>query len=159
MSNYQEGAGPYSGEPPRGEGGGYQGADPYQGGATHPGEPGYRGAPEPTQTTQYQGGPPWERGPGPYRGGGGPRFRQRPPIRSTFKTTEFWIFVVVSLGLLIAAAVTDERSDNQGFGAAEAWWYVTVLAVGYMLSRGLAKFGGRGRGDDHSDQRHGHQGS
>jgi hypothetical protein len=69
-------------------------------------------------------------------------------VRSTFKTTEFWIFVVVSLALLIAAAVTDRGDDNQGFGAQDAWRYVTALAIAYILSRGLTKFGGHEREHD-----------
>jgi len=58
--------------------------------------------------------------------------------KAAFKTTEFFAFV----GVLIAAAVIDE-SDAGGFGARQAWLYVTVLTVGYMVSRGLAKSGSR----------------
>ena len=29
------------------------------------------------------------------------------------------------------------------FGAQEAWFYVTLLTIGYMISRGLAKSGSR----------------
>ncbi len=35
--------------------------------------------------------------------------------------------------------------DGQGFGAASAWLYVTLLTIGYMVSRGLAKSGSRER--------------
>ena len=65
--------------------------------------------------------------------------------KSAFKTTEFWIFVIVSLAVLIAAAVVDNGDDGQGFGAASAWLYVTLLTIGYMISRGLAKSGSRER--------------
>jgi len=78
-------------------------------------------------------------------------------VRSTFKTSEFWIFVVTALALLIAAAVTDGGDDNQGFGAEDAWRYVTFLAIGYFISRGLTKFGGHEHDcGDHSrhDGRH-----
>jgi hypothetical protein len=51
------------------------------------------------------------------------------------------------LGVLIAAAVTDNRDDGQGFGARSAWLYVTLLSIGYMISRGLAKAGSRERND------------
>jgi len=44
-------------------------------------------------------------------------------------------YVVAVVGVLIASAVVDE-SD---FGAQEAWFYVTLLTIGYMVSRGLAK--------------------
>ena len=51
------------------------------------------------------------------------------------------------LGVLIAAAVTDNREDGQGFGARSAWLYVTLLSIGYMISRGPAKAGSRERND------------
>ena len=60
--------------------------------------------------------------------------------KASFKTTEFVAFVAVLVGILIAAAVVDE-ADAGGLGAKQAWLYVTILTVGYMVSRGLAKVG------------------
>ena len=60
--------------------------------------------------------------------------------KASFKTTEFIAFVAMVLGVLIAAAVVDE-ADAGGLGAKQAWLYVTILTVGYMVSRGLAKAG------------------
>lgn len=73
--------------------------------------------------------------------------------KSAFKTTEFWVFIVLSVAILIAAAVTDNGDDGQGFGAAQAWSYVALVAVGYMLSRGLAKAGSKSRSDDRDTNR------
>ena len=42
--------------------------------------------------------------------------------------------------LLIAGAVVDS-ADAGGFGARQVWLYATILTVGYMVSRGLAKSG------------------
>jgi hypothetical protein len=67
--------------------------------------------------------------------------------KSAFKTTELIVFVLTVLGVLIAAAVTDKGDDGQGFGASSAWLYVTLLSIGYMISRGLAKAGSRHRND------------
>jgi hypothetical protein len=67
--------------------------------------------------------------------------------KSAFKTTELVVFVLSVLGVLIAAAVTDNGDDGQGFGARSAWFYVTLLSIGYMISRGLAKAGSRERYD------------
>jgi hypothetical protein len=67
--------------------------------------------------------------------------------KSAFKTTELIVFVLSVLGVLIAAAVTDNGDDGQGFGARSAWMYVTLLSVGYMISRGLAKAGSHRRYD------------
>ena len=77
---------------------------------------------------------------------GGPR-RLTTETKSAFKTTELFVFVVSVLGVLIAAAVTDNGDDGQGFGARSAWLYVTLLSIGYMISRGLAKAGSRERYD------------
>jgi hypothetical protein len=62
--------------------------------------------------------------------------------KASFKTTEFFAFLVVLAGILISAGVVDE-ANNGGFGARQAWLYATILTVGYMISRGLAKAGSR----------------
>jgi hypothetical protein len=60
------------------------------------------------------------------------------------KTTEFFAYIAAVIGVLVASALTD-ASD---FGAQEAWFYVTLLTIGYMVSRGLAKSGSRDFFDD-----------
>jgi hypothetical protein len=62
--------------------------------------------------------------------------------KSAFKTTELIAYVVAVAGVLIAAMIVDQ-SDAGGLGAKQAWLYVTILTVGYMVSRGLAKSGSR----------------
>ena len=62
------------------------------------------------------------------------------------KTTEFFAYIAAVVGVLVASAVVD-ASD---FGAQEAWFYVTLLTIGYMVSRGLAKSGSRDFYDDDS---------
>jgi hypothetical protein len=62
--------------------------------------------------------------------------------KAAFKTTEFFAFLAAVVAVLIAAAVIDETNAG-GFGARQAWLYVTILTVGYMVSRGLAKSGSR----------------
>jgi len=70
--------------------------------------------------------------------------------KAALKTTEFYVFLVISIAILIASAVVDNGDDGQGFGADHAWMYVAFVAVGYMISRGLAKSGSRGHErDDH----------
>ena len=56
------------------------------------------------------------------------------------KTSELYAFVAVLAGILIAGLVTDGADD---FGPTKVWLYVTILTVGYMVSRGLAKSGSR----------------
>jgi hypothetical protein len=60
--------------------------------------------------------------------------------KAAFKTTEFFAYVAVLAGILIAGALVDS-SDAGGYGARQVWLYATILTVGYLLSRGLAKSG------------------
>ena len=62
--------------------------------------------------------------------------------KSALKTTELIAYVVTVVGVLIAALIVDQ-ADAGGLGAKQAWLYVTILTVGYMVSRGLAKSGSR----------------
>jgi hypothetical protein len=62
--------------------------------------------------------------------------------KAAFKTTEFFAYVAVLAGVLIAGALVDS-SDAGGYGARQVWLYATILTVGYLLSRGLAKSGSR----------------
>ena len=62
--------------------------------------------------------------------------------RASFKTTEFFAYLAVLAGILISAGVVDQ-ADGGGFGAEQVWLYATILTVGYLVSRGLAKAGSR----------------
>ena len=75
--------------------------------------------------------------------------------KAAFKTTEFIAYVVILVGLFIAAAVVDSGEDGQGFGAEQVWFFATLLTIGYMVSRGLAKSGSREYYDaeDRADRR------
>jgi hypothetical protein len=50
-------------------------------------------------------------------------------------TTEFWAMLLVIVAILIATAVSDSLNDTRG------WLLVTVVATGYIVSRGIAKAG------------------
>jgi hypothetical protein len=77
--------------------------------------------------------------------------------KQAFKTTEFWAMVGVIVGILIAAAMIKggDTSGTDEFIARQAWLYVAIVAVGYMISRGLAKSGSREPYDADRDD-HGH---
>lgn len=64
------------------------------------------------------------------------------------KTTEMIAYLATVVGIGITALVVD---DNPDFGAERAWLYITILTVGYMLSRGLAKSGSREPYDDEDE--------
>ena len=53
----------------------------------------------------------------------------------SLKTTEFWAMGGVIAAILIASAVSDSLGDVR------AWTLVAAVAIGYMISRGLAKSG------------------
>ena len=76
--------------------------------------------------------------------------------KQAFKTTEFWAMVVVIVGILAAAASIkggDTAPGTDEFIARQAWLYVAIVAVGYMISRGLAKSGSREPYDADRDDR------
>jgi hypothetical protein len=71
--------------------------------------------------------------------------------KSAYKTTEFITYVVVFAGILVASFLVKTGQDGQRvdyFRADKAWWYITLLTIGYMIARGLAKSGSREPYDD-----------
>jgi uncharacterized MAPEG superfamily protein len=64
--------------------------------------------------------------------------------KQAFKTTEFYAFLAAVVGVLIAGnAIEIAEGGTDYFTADKVWLYVTILTVGYMVSRGLAKSGSR----------------
>jgi di/tricarboxylate transporter len=53
------------------------------------------------------------------------------------KTSELYVMIAAVVGVLAAAQYTDDLT------ARWAWILVSAIAIGYMLSRGLAKSGVR----------------
>jgi len=72
--------------------------------------------------------------------------------KSAYKTTEFLTYVVVFAGILVASFLVKTGQGVDYFRADKAWWYITLLTMGYMIARGLAKSGSREPYDD-SDRR------
>jgi hypothetical protein len=62
--------------------------------------------------------------------------------KASFLTTEFWAFVAAVAGVLAATQQLDVMNAWDG------WRLVTALAIGYMVSRGLAKAGSHHRDGD-----------
>ena len=55
--------------------------------------------------------------------------------KNAFRTTELLVLIAGAVGILIAASQVDDLD------ARWAWTLVTALAIGYLLSRGIAKSG------------------
>jgi hypothetical protein len=85
---------------------------------------------------------------GAARVSGGMVMRLTSETKHSLKTTEFWAMVAVIVGILIASWIVGQGDGNgnsnvDAFPAQRAWLYVPIVAVGYMVSRGLAKAGSR----------------
>ncbi len=79
---------------------------------------------------------------------GGVRRRLTTETKASFKTTELFVYLAAVVSVLVASAMVDANAEGQGgFGAEQAWFLVTLLTIGYMISRGLAKSGSRERYD------------
>jgi hypothetical protein len=63
--------------------------------------------------------------------------------KHAIKTTEFYAYLVTFALILIAGAQISEKDNVDAFRADKVWLYITILTVGYMVSRGLAKAGSR----------------
>jgi hypothetical protein len=64
--------------------------------------------------------------------------------KQAFKTTEFWAMVALVVAILIAGnSIESAEGGPDVFAADKVWLYITILGSAYMISRGLAKSGGR----------------
>jgi hypothetical protein len=72
---------------------------------------------------------------------GGIARRLSTETKHALKTTEFYAYVVTFALILIAGAAIKQKANVDAFRADKVWLYITILTVGYMVSRGLAKAG------------------
>ena len=75
-----------------------------------------------------------------------PSRRLSTETKAAFKTTEFIAYLGSVIAVLVAAQVIGDNgaaNDADYFRADRAFLYITILTVGYMVSRGLAKSGSR----------------
>lgn len=64
--------------------------------------------------------------------------------KTFFKTSEWWTYLVIVVAILIAGnSIEAEEGGNDFFAADKVWLYITILTVGYLISRGLSKAGVR----------------
>jgi hypothetical protein len=76
--------------------------------------------------------------------------------KAAFKTTEFWSFVAVVVGILVSAMLIKggDTGGTDEFIARQAWLYVAIVTGAYLISRGLAKSGTRDPYWEDSGQNH-----
>ena len=70
----------------------------------------------------------------------------REETKPSFMSTEFYAMIAAVVGILVAVA----QADN--FDAPRAWTLIAAVAIGYMVSRGLAKSGSTHRDRDADDR-------
>ena len=77
-----------------------------------------------------------------------PHYVRSVETKPSFKTTELIAYVAAVIGVLIASQVvgTGDGHDDY-FRADKAWFYIVLLTIGYLVSRGLAKAGSREPGE------------
>jgi hypothetical protein len=65
--------------------------------------------------------------------------------KPSVKTTEFFVFLAGVVAIVATALIVDGDANTGGdpFNAEQALRYITFLAIGYMISRGIAKAGSR----------------
>ena len=70
--------------------------------------------------------------------------RRSTETKASFKTTELMAYIAAVAGVLIAsAAVGATHAHIDYFRADKAWFYIVLLTIAYLVSRGLAKSGSR----------------
>lgn len=76
--------------------------------------------------------------------------------KAAFKTTEFFAYLISVIAVIVAAQTIGRDSTTAShvdyFRADQAFLLITVLTVGYMLSRGIAKSGSRDFYDENNDR-------
>ncbi|MET8910417.1 hypothetical protein [Micromonospora sp. NPDC004551] len=75
--------------------------------------------------------------------------------KPSFATTEFWIYLAAVAGVLVASFLVGKNSVGVDiFRAPQAWFFITLLTIGYLGSRGLAKAGSNFRSGEERKARH-----
>jgi hypothetical protein len=59
--------------------------------------------------------------------------------KPSWKTTELFVYLAAVIGVLIASNVVGDGANNNGqdyFAADKAWWFITLLTIGYLARLG-----------------------
>lgn len=70
--------------------------------------------------------------------------RSTAETKPSSKTSELYVYLAAVLGVLVASYLVKTTGGHADyFRADQAWFFVVLLSIGYMASRGLAKAGSR----------------
>jgi hypothetical protein len=76
--------------------------------------------------------------------------------RRSWKSTELWVYLISVVAVLAASQLVGDKANAPGddyFAADKAWWMITALTIGYLISRGLAKAGSPIQGGESRERR------
>ncbi|MGC5023044.1 hypothetical protein [Micromonospora sp. DT47] len=75
--------------------------------------------------------------------------------KPSLRTTEFWVYIAAVVAVLAASQLAGKNSVGVDiFRANQAWFFITLLTLGYLGSRGLAKAGSNWRSAEERKARH-----
>ncbi|MCM0673967.1 hypothetical protein NCC78_04505 [Micromonospora phytophila] len=75
--------------------------------------------------------------------------------KPSLRTTEFWVYIAAVIGVLAASQLAGRNTAGVDiFRADNAWFLITLLTLGYLGSRGLAKAGSNFRSSEERKARH-----
>lgn len=106
------------------------------------GQPGYGG-----QHQGQQGGPGFGERAGEMASAVQRRVRT-PETKPFYLTSEFLVWAICVLGLLIAGLVIDNGDHGDVLRANTVWILITVISFAYVISRGISKAGTKYRDND-----------
>ena len=69
------------------------------------------------------------------------RHIRTPETKPFYKASEFMVWLLVTIGLLIAGAVVDNGDHGDVLRANTVWILITILSFAYIISRGISKAG------------------
>ncbi|PQP14763.1 hypothetical protein [Rhodococcus opacus] len=70
--------------------------------------------------------------------------RRSTETKAAFKTTEFFVYIAAVIGVLVASYLVETTDAHEDyFRADRAWFYIVILTIAYIVSRGIAKSGSR----------------
>jgi hypothetical protein len=78
-----------------------------------------------------------------------PARRLSTETKASYRTTELFAYIAAVIGVLVASQLVGSEDGHEDyFRADRAWFFIVLLTVGYLVSRGLAKAGSRDPYDD-----------
>jgi len=79
------------------------------------------------------------------------RHIRTPETKPFYKSSEFAVWVITVVGLLIAGASVGDNGHGDVLRANTVWLLITVISFAYIISRGISKAGTKYRDGNRYD--------